>query len=113
MIASLFRLNKTYPVTFYSMVSGEIDGQPTDPVETAILTCKCLCVRGAASLKYVSDRQKPEVVATIMLRPRDYTVPVPTGAKAVVEGMGTYSVILPDDVGGQGAAIAIPCKALT
>lgn len=111
---TLFSLNKTQVVTFSTSVDEEIDGQATgNTVDSPILTAKCICVRGAASQKYVSDRLKPEVVATILLRPKDYTAIIPTGAKAVVDGFGTYSVILPDDVGGQGEAIVIPCKEFT
>jgi hypothetical protein len=111
---TLFNLNKTATVTFYVNVDKEIDGQKTgNVVEAVLFSAKCICVRGAASQKYVSDRMKPDVVATLMIRPRDYAAEVPSGTKAVVEGVGTYSVILPDDVGGQGEAIVIPCKQFT
>ena len=110
---TLFSLNKTFNVTFTSMQSVEVEGQATDPVETEIMTCKCLCIRGAASQKYVSDRQKPDVTATLLIRPADYIAIIPDGAKAEVDGVGVFSVIYPDNVGGQDEAIVIPCKEFT
>lgn len=110
---ALFAMNKTCPVTFYTTTTTEVDGQETAPAETAILSTICIIARGSASMKYVSDRMKPDVVATLFLRPRDYTVKIPEGAKAVVTvgtETETYSVILPDNVGQQNEAIVIPCK---
>ena len=115
---TLFATNKTYHVTFSVMESAEVSGQQQDPVETDILTCKCLFVRGASGMKYVSDRMKPDVSATLMIRSADYIAIVPDGAKATVSDaagnvIGVFSVIYPDNVGGQDEAIVIPCKAYT
>ena len=115
---TLFSMNKTCNVTFSTMEATEVNGQQSDPVEVDILTCKCLYYRGSASFKYVSDRQKPDVAATLMIRPADYIAIVPDGAKATVsdaEGniIGVFSVIYPDNVGGQDEAIVIPCKEYT
>ena len=116
---ALFAMNKTCPVTFSTLTTTEVDGQETAPVWTPVLSTRCIVARGAASMKYVSDRLKPEVVATLFLRPRDYSVKIPENAKAVVtigpkaEDIEAYSVILPDNVGQQNEAIVIPCKKFT
>lgn len=115
---TLFAMNKTFNVTFSTMETTEVSGQQSDPVEVDILTCECLYYRGAASTKYVSDRQKPDVTATLMIRPADYIAIVPDGAKATVSDaagniIGVFSVIYPDNVGGQDEAIVIPCKEYT
>lgn len=113
---TLFAMNKTCPVTFYTQTTTEVDGQETEPVEKLVLSTRCIIARGTASQKYVSDRLKPDVVATLLLHPRDGKVKIPEGAKAVVtigpkaEDVEAYSVILPDNVGQQNEAIVIPCK---
>ncbi|HNX81917.1 MAG TPA: hypothetical protein PKL77_07205 [Candidatus Omnitrophota bacterium] len=113
---ALFAMNKTYPVTFSTLTTTDVNGQETEPVWTPVLSTRCIVARGTASMKYVSDRLKPDVVATLFLHPRDCKVKIPEGTKAVVtigpkaEDVEAYSVILPDNVGQQNEAIVIPCK---
>ena len=112
-IDTWFTMNKTCPVTFYVTESTEVAGQPTEPAEVAILSAKCILTKGSASMRYVSDKMKPDVTATIILRPRDYTKPIPEGATAVVttlRGEEIFCVMLADNVGEQNAAVVVPCK---
>lgn len=112
-IDTLFAMNKTCPVTFYVTESTEVAGQVTEPVEVAILSANCIMTKGSVSMRYVSDKMKPDVTATIILRPRDYTKPIPEGAKAVVttlRGEEIFCVMLADNVGEQNAAVVVPCK---
>ena len=116
---TLFAMNKTCPVTFYTQTTTDVNGQETEPVDKLVLSTRCIIARGTASQKYVSDRLKPDVVATLLLHPRDREVKIPECAKAVVtvgatpEDIETYSVILPDNVGQQNEAIVIPCRKFT
>ena len=112
-IDTLFAMNKTCPVTFYVTESTEVAGQMTEPAEVAMLTTKCILTKGSVGMRYVSDKMKPEVTATIILRPRDCTKPIPEGARAVVttlRGEETFCVMLADNVGEQNAAVVVPCK---
>ena len=115
-IDTLFAMNKTCPVTFYVTESTEVNGQPTDPVEAVLLTANCILTKGSVSMRYVSAKMKPDVTATILMRPRDCTkktLQALEGAKAVVttlRGEETFCVMLADNVGEQNEAVIVPCK---
>lgn len=112
-IDSFFRTNKTYNITFSTKQTTEQDGQIIDSSDVDILSCKGICYRGSISQSYKSDKFKSDVTATIIIKPKDLTVTIPEGAKATVEGVGTFTVMFVDDVAGQGLAIIIPCKEVT
>lgn len=110
---TLFNTLKSYPVSFTTQQQTEIDGQIIESSDVEILKTNCLCYRGSIGQAFKSDQFKADVAATIVLKPTDYNVTIPQGAKATVEGFGTFSVMFVDDVAGQGLAIIIPCKEIT
>ena len=111
MISQLIKRNKSYDISFYTLVQTSTNGVLNDPTWALYKTVKGLYWKATGSKNNISEKFKEQISACIIVNPADISESeIATDMKITVSGEGDYRLVYADNIAAQNKVLQINVK---